>query len=58
MGVIVSVTGLIALSVDIAVVRYLAVALALAIFALFGWRMILSFRRMAAASDRRKSRNG
>lgn len=58
MGLLLAMIGLVALSVDSAVFRISAIAVAVFIFALFGWRMIVVFREMATAEDRRKKING
>lgn len=54
LGTTLSLIGLVTLSVDHPAVRWPLFGLAGAIFALFGWRMLLSLRRQADASDRRK----
>ncbi|HSX54471.1 MAG TPA: hypothetical protein VLG14_04160 [Sphingomonas sp.] len=55
MGLIIAVLGLIGLATDSSVVRVVAVALAAATFMLFGWRMVMSFSRLAAKADRNKA---
>jgi threonine/homoserine/homoserine lactone efflux protein len=58
MGVIICALGLVALSVEAEWLQSTLAVLAGLVFVLFGWRMILSFRRQTAAADRKKSRNG
>jgi len=55
MGVIISITGLLALAVDIFLVKMVLAAFAASVAILFGWRMILWFRRLARKSDRQKN---
>jgi hypothetical protein len=58
MGTIISVACLVAINVDSRPVRLLLFSFAAATFLFFGWRMLLYFRRLAQASDRRKRRRG
>jgi len=54
MGVTVSIAGLVALSADNPAIRGSALAFAILVVALFGWRMVASFRRPADIRKRRK----
>ena len=54
MGMAMAIMGLVALVVDNRLIRYAAIGMAILTFVLFGWRMILSFRRLAEASDRQR----
>lgn len=56
MGLLLSVCGLLAWSVDNRFARTIILFIAASVFILFGWRMILSFRRRAAASAKRMKR--
>ncbi|WP_295318770.1 hypothetical protein [uncultured Sphingopyxis sp.] len=58
MGLLLAAIGLVALGIDNAAVRVFAIALAVLVFALFGWRMLVVFREMAIAQDLRKKTNG
>ena len=58
LGVVVSVVLLGALVVGGGPLSAVFVGLAIAVSAFFGWRMSLSFKRQADASDRRKKRDG
>jgi hypothetical protein len=58
MGLLMSFFGLVALSVDNPLVRAFFFALAILTFVFFGWRMIVSIRRLAIEEDRRKATDG
>ena len=55
MGLIISVTGLLALAVNIFLIKMLLATFAASVGVLFGWRMMLWFRRRASRSDRKKN---
>jgi hypothetical protein len=56
LGLIIALIGLMALSVGSPTIRWAAFGLAGVLAALFGWRMLLSFRRLVEATGRRKNR--
>ena len=56
LGLIISVLGLLALSIDMGAIRWAVIILAALVLALSGWRMLLSFRRLMAAESRGKRR--
>ena len=55
-GVILAVFGSVALTVENREIQWALASLAGAILILFGWRMLLSFRRQSKAMDRRRAK--